>query len=157
MVNDADVDAETDLDSDAGPPAIYRIDVAITTPLNPTEVEDRVVEAIHALFPGATVDKRDDHLVASSHSLDRLVERLHEQEIVDTAREVFLQSLHGDEFTFDLKKQAAHEGVVNFAVGSPAELGDIHVRVRVEEPDPETFIHEVVPATPVEDDREREP
>lgn len=149
-------DSDSGFSSDPSPPMVYRIDIEITTPLKPTEVEDRVIEAIHALFPGATVEKRGDHLVASAHSLDRLVERLHEQEIVDTAREVFLQSLHGNEFTFDLKKQAAHEGVVNFAVGSPAELGDLHVRVRVEEPDPEAFIHEIVPATPVEDDREPE-
>lgn len=139
-------------DSGSAPGTIYRIDVEITTPLNPTEVEQRVVGAIHALFPGATIEKRDDHLVASTHSVDRLVDRLHDQEIVDTAREVFLQSRHGEEFAFDLKKQAAYEGVVNFAVGSPAELGDLHVRVRVEDPDVESFIDEILPPTPTDDD-----
>lgn len=134
---------------------VYRIDVEVTTPLNPTEVEDRVVDAIHALFPGAAMDKRDGQLVATTHSVDRLVERLRNQEIIDTAREVFLQSRHGREFAFDLKKQAAYEGVVNFAVGSPAELGDLHVRIRVEDPDPETFIDELVPPTPTDDERDR--
>ena len=134
---------------------VYRTDVEVTTPLNPTEVEDRVVDAIHALFPGAAMDKRDGQLVATTHSVDRLVERLRNQEIIDTAREVFLQSRHGREFAFDLKKQAAYEGVVNFAVGSPAELGDLHVRIRVEDPDPETFIDELVPPTPTDDERDR--
>ena len=136
---------------------IYRIDVEITTPLNPTEVEDRVVEAVHQLFPGASIEKDEDLLVATTHSLDRLAERLREQEIVTTAREVFRKARRGDEFAFDLKKQAATEGVVNFAVGSPAELGDLHVRVRVEDPDVDDFIDFLTPATPMDDERGPEP
>jgi predicted RNA binding protein with dsRBD fold (UPF0201 family) len=37
--------------------------------------------------------------------------------------------------------------VVSFAVGNPSELGDIHVRVRVEEPDAESYIDHVAPPT----------
>jgi len=119
---------------------IHRIDVQVTTPLNPTEVKARVEDAIKNLFPTAEVEERHGELIAEAHSMDRFAERLHEQNIVDTAREVFRRNLEGDTFAFDLKKQAAHQGVVNFAVGNPDELGDLHVRVRVEEPDAEAFI-----------------
>ena len=124
---------------------LHRIDVQVTTPLNPTEVRDRVEAAITNLFPTAEVEERHSELVAEAHSMDRLAERLREQNIVDSAREVFREGLEGDTFTFDLKKQAAHEGVVNFAVGNPSELGDLHVRVRVEEPSAEEYIEYLAP------------
>jgi len=124
---------------------IHRIEVQVTTPLNPTERRERVETAITNLFPTAEVEERHGELLAEAHSLERLAERLHEQNIVDTAREVFRRDLGGDTFAFDLKKQAAHEGVVNFAVGNPDELGDLHVRVRVVKPDAEAFIDHLAP------------
>ena len=124
---------------------IGKVDVQITTPLHPTEVRDRVEDAIHNLFPGSEIEERHGELVAETHSLSRLAERLDEQNIGPTARQVFLDNREGDAFWFDLKKAAAFEGVVNFAVGNPDELGDIHVRVRVEEPDVETFVDHLVP------------
>lgn len=131
---------------------IHRIDVQVTTPLNPTEVRDRVEAAITTLFPTAEVEERHGELVAEAHSLEHLGERLREQSIVDAAREVFCAGLEGDTFAFELKKQAALEGVVTFAVGSPDELGSLHVRVRVEEPAAEAFIDDLAPRT---DDGER--
>lgn len=126
---------------------IHRIDVQVTTPLNPTERRDRVEAAITNLFPTAEVEERHGELIAEAHSMERFAERLREQNIVDTAREVFRADLEGDTVAFDLKKQAAHEGVVNFAVGNPDELGDLHVRVRVEEPSAEEFVDYVTPRT----------
>lgn len=126
---------------------ISKIDVQVTTPLNPTESRDRVEDAILTLFPAAEIDERHGELVAETHSLERLAERLDEQNIVATARDVFFEGLQGDTFSFDLKKQAATQGVVNFAVGNPDELGDVHVRVRVAEPDPEDVIDEIAPGT----------
>ena len=126
---------------------IHRIDVQVTTPLNPTERRDRVEATITNLFPTAEVEERHGELIAEAHSMDHFAERLRVQNIVDTAREVFRANLEGDTFAFDLKKQAAHEGVVNFAVGNPDELGDLHVRVRVEEPSAEEFVDHVAPRT----------
>jgi hypothetical protein len=60
---------------------------------------------------------------------------------------VFFDELAGDTIAFDLKKQAAFEERINFAVGDPAELGDIHVRVRVNEPSAEEFVDHVAPPT----------
>ena len=125
----------------------HAIDVEVTAPVYPTELPERVEAAIEALFPGAEVEERSGELVATTHSLDRLAERLREQAIVDTARDVFRRRAEGDAFAFRLKKQAATEGVVNFAVGGPAELGDLHVRVRVREPSVEAFIDRLAPRT----------
>ena len=126
---------------------IYSVDVEITAPVNPTEVTDRVATAIANLFPDAEPDQQHGEVVAEVHSLDHFSELLHRQEILDTARGEFFGSRRGDTFSFDLKKQAAFEGVVNFAVGNPDELGDIHVRVRVEQPTVEEFVDHVAPPT----------
>ncbi|MCL9815900.1 RNA-binding domain-containing protein [Natronocalculus amylovorans] len=134
---------------------IYSIDVRIETPVNDTEVTDRVADAIQHVFPKATVESRPGKLVAETHSLDAFSDVLFEQEILDTARREFFK--HADEagFTFSLKKQAAYKGVVNFAVGNPDELGDITVTVTVREPDVESFIDHIAP--PTEDGRPIDP
>lgn len=133
---------------------IYSVDVTIRVPVHPTEVTDRVVDTIQELFSGIDIEERPSgperesgEIIGKTHSLDHFSELLHEQEILDTARSTFLDGLEGDTFSFRLKKQAAFEGIVNFAVGSPDELGNIHVSVTVDDPDPETYIALVAPPT----------
>ncbi|MFC5134937.1 MULTISPECIES: RNA-binding domain-containing protein [Haloferacaceae] len=126
---------------------IYSVDVRIVAPVNDTEVTDRVADAVRNVFPDADPVHEDGRLVAEAHTLDAFSDVLHEQEILDTARRVFLRNSTDDGFSFALKKQAAFEGVVNFAVGDPDELGDIDVDVRVREPDVESFIDYVAPET----------
>jgi predicted RNA binding protein with dsRBD fold (UPF0201 family) len=127
--------------------AIYSVDVQITAPVRDTEVTDRVGDAITNLFPDAEVEHNPGELLAESHSMEHFSECLHRQEILDTARGAFFRNQRGNTFSFDLKKQAAFEGVVNFAVGEPDELGELHVRVSVTEPDVETYIDHVAPPT----------
>ncbi|WP_435118129.1 RNA-binding domain-containing protein [Halolamina sp. C58] len=126
---------------------IYSIDVTIEVPVQATEVADRVEDAVTNLFPDAEFRREPDRFVAESHSLDAFSDVLHEQEILDTARREFSNGMDEEGFAFDLKKQPAFEGVVNFAVGSEDELGDIHVRVDVREPGVESFIDHVAPPT----------
>ena len=126
---------------------VYSVDVEITAPVNDTEVTARVADAVTNLFPEADPTHREGELYAEVHTMDGFSEELHRAEILDTARSVFFGNLAGDRFAFDLKKQAAFEGRVNFAVGDPAELGDIHVVVTVREPDAESFIDYVAPPT----------
>ncbi len=126
---------------------IYQIDVQITAPVHDTEVTDRVADAISNLFPEAEIESNPGELLATSHSMDHFSERLHEQAILDTARGAFFSGQDGDTFSFDIKKQAAFHGVVNFAVGGESELGDLHVRVRVNDPDVESFIDHIAPQT----------
>lgn len=134
---------------------VYSIDVEITAPVHDTEVSDRVADAVRNVFPGANVREAPGEIIADTHSLEHFSERLHQQAILDTARGEFFSNRRGDVFEFALKKQAAFEGVVNFSVGNPDELGDVHVRVRVNDPDVESFIDHIAPptkdGTPVED------
>jgi predicted RNA binding protein with dsRBD fold (UPF0201 family) len=126
---------------------IYSIDAEITAPIYDTEVTDRVADAITNVFPGADPTHQHGELSATVHDLEHFSECLHRQEILDTARGVFFENRRGDSFSFRLKKQAAFEGVVNFAVDEPGELGAISVRVRVEEPSVEEYIDHIAPAT----------
>lgn len=125
----------------------YRIDVEVTTPLNPTESRERVETAIGNLFPEAEIVEADGRLVGQTHSFARFVERVREQSIVDAARDRFRAGIDADGFSFALKKQAAYVGVVNFSVGGADELGDLSVHVRVEGPAVEAFIDHVLPAS----------
>jgi predicted RNA binding protein with dsRBD fold (UPF0201 family) len=126
---------------------MYRIDVAVTAPVNDTEVTERVVTAVENLVPGADIERAPGEVRAETHSLDHFSDLLHEQEILDSARSEFFADRRGDVVSVALKKQAAFEGVVNFAVGEPDEPGDIHLRVRVHEPSVEEYIDYVAPPT----------
>ncbi|WP_256295906.1 RNA-binding domain-containing protein [Haloarchaeobius salinus] len=134
---------------------IYSVDVQITAPVTDTEVTDRVADAIRNIFPEATVEEQPGELLATTHQVDHFSELLHERAILDTARGQFFEHRDGNVVEFDLKKQAAFQGVVNFSVGNPDELGDIHVRMRVNEPSVEAFVDHVAP--PTEDGRPVEP
>jgi predicted RNA binding protein with dsRBD fold (UPF0201 family) len=126
---------------------IYSIDVRIEVPVQPTEVTDRVEDAVSTVFPNAEFTHEPGKLVAETHTLDPFSDVLHEQEILDTARREFFNHADEEGFSFALKKQAAFQGVVNFAVGNPDELGDINVDVRVREPDVESIINAIAPPT----------
>jgi hypothetical protein len=132
-----------------GTGAVYRIEVRVVAPVRPTEVTDRVVDAVHNLFPEAEIDREDGRVVGTARSVERFSELLHRQAILDTARTRLLSdgSETDGELRFRLKKLAAYQGVVNFAVGNPAELGDLEVRVRVEEPSVRAFVDAVAPPT----------
>lgn len=126
---------------------IYSVEVTVTAPVRDTEVTDRVADAIRNVFPNAEPEHRDGELVATVHDLERFSELLHRFEILDTARSALLSAAEGDRFAFDLKKGAAFEGRINFAVGNPSELGDIHVSVRVDQPSVEEYVDHVAPRT----------
>ncbi|MFB6250557.1 MAG: coaE operon protein [Halobellus sp.] len=126
---------------------IYRIDARVVAPVRDTEVTARVEDAVRNLFPNVEFERREAALVGTTHSLERFSERLHEQEILDTARREFGKHADTDGFSFALKKQAAFKSTINFAVGNPDELGDIEIHVTVHEPDVESYIDYVAPPT----------
>lgn len=136
---------------------IYSIDVRIETAVHDTEVTDRVADAIRNVFPEADIESHPGRLIGETHSLESFSDLLYEQEILDTARREFEKEATRTRFSFALKKQAAYEGVINFAVGNPDELGDIEVTVTVREPDVESFIDYIAPPTedgvPIDPDR----
>jgi len=126
---------------------LYSVDVQLSAPVEPTEVTDRVAETITRLFPAADVETVGDRVTAETHDVERFREQLFEQRILDTARKEFLRNSTEEGFSFDLKKQAAYVGTVNFSVGSADELGDLHVEVTVREPDVESFVSYLAPRT----------
>lgn len=126
---------------------VYRITVDIEAPVQPTEVRERVADAVRSLFPEADVTASSDEVTARTHKIDHFRDRLFEQRILDTARKQFMQNRTRNGFEFRLKKQAAFQDVVNFSVGNPAELGDIEVRVTVDDPEVEEFIEYLAPRT----------
>ncbi len=126
---------------------VYRITVDIEAPVEPTEVRDRVADAVRSLFPEADVTTSSDEVTARTHKVDHFRDRLFEQRILDTARKEFMRNRTQSGFEFRLKKQAAFRDVVNFSVGNPAELGDIDVRVTVEDPEVEEFVEFLAPRT----------
>ena len=134
---------------------VYSIDARIEVPVRDTEVTDRVADAVANLFPNAELDHEPGRLVAETHTLDPFSDRLHEQEILDTARREFTKGAREGGFSFALKKQAAFQGVVNFAVGEPDELGDIEVDVIVREPSVDEYVDHIAP--PTEDGRPIDP
>lgn len=125
----------------------YRVDVRVTAPVYPTEPEDRVADAIRNLFPGVDVETQDGRVVAETHTVEAFREQLFEQRILDTARKQFQGNQTDTGFAFDLKKQAAFNDTVNFAVGNPDELGDLHVEVTVHEPGVQQFVDYLAPET----------
>jgi len=125
----------------------YAIEAEITAPVYDTEVRDRISEALTAVFPEAEPEFQHGELRATIHSLEQFSEQLHRQAILDTARGVFFGNQSGEGFSFRLKKQAAFQGLVNFVVDDPGELGVIAVRVQVEEPTAEAFIDHIAPRT----------
>ncbi|MCU4754127.1 coaE operon protein [Halobacteria archaeon AArc-curdl1] len=131
--------------------SVYRVTAEITAPVYDTEVTSRVEDAITNLFPNADLESRFGEITGTVHSLEHFSECLHRQEILDTARGEFFENREGQTFEFALKKQAAFEGRVNFAVGEPDELGEISVRVRVDEPGLEEYVDTIAP--PTEDGR----
>ncbi|WP_227374787.1 RNA-binding domain-containing protein [Haladaptatus halobius] len=126
---------------------IYSVDIQITAPVQDTEIEARVADAIENIFPGAEVESSHGELLAKAHSVEHFSELLHRQEILDTARGEFFSGREGDTLSFSLKKQAAFQGVINFAVGNPDELGNLRVRIRVNDPPVEEFIDHIAPPT----------
>ena len=126
---------------------IYSIDARIVAPVRDTELGDRVADAVTNLFPNADVTVEAGQVVGETHSMERFSERLHEQEILDSARREFFRRADDEHFSFALKKQAAFKGVVNFSVGNPDELGDIDVHVRVRSPSVDAYIDAVAPET----------
>jgi predicted RNA binding protein with dsRBD fold (UPF0201 family) len=122
-------------------------EIEITAPVQPTEIEDNVAAAIESIFPDADPQLRHGELTATVTGMAHFSELLHRQAILDTARGVFFDNLHGDRFSFQLRKGPALQGVVNFPAGDPSELGDIAVRVRVGDDDVEAYIDHVAPPT----------
>ena len=121
--------------------------VVIWAPVHPTEDTDRVIAAVQALFPTAVCARVEGGLIARARSLEHLSEHLHRQRILDTARTAITVNSTDDRLHFRLNKQAATVDLLNFAVGSPPELGVLEVSVHLPEGDAAALLDTVAPPT----------
>jgi predicted RNA binding protein with dsRBD fold (UPF0201 family) len=126
------------------------VTVRVRAPVKATEAPERVVEAVHNLFPEAEVEVRDHEVEAQAPDLEGLRDAIRRHQIPDTAREVMLAGRRGASTSFALGKQAAYAGRPHFGAGH-SPLGDLEVRV--EAGDEEALlraIYETAPDTTVE-------
>lgn len=99
------------------------------------------MRAIENIFPGAQIRLAENELTANVEHLDHFAERLRDQRIRDTARDVMLRSAKSSprdngrsKIKFWLNKQAAFMDRVNFT-DSPSVLGDIRVVIECDSPE----------------------
>ena len=105
------------------------MEIHVEAPITATEDPDRVVAAIHMVFPDAALSISDDLVTGKVHMLDTFKELLARYQILDTARMLLYDRVDGETLCFRLNKQAAYAGAVNFSeVGHP--LGDITVTIQ---------------------------
>ena len=104
------------------------MDVTISAPVAITEDPEKVITAILNIFPEASVELQEQLLVANTSCLNQFKGLLRNQRIQNTASQVLHAAYHGDSLSFDLHKQAAYVGVLNFAVVDQP-LGNLHVTI----------------------------
>jgi predicted RNA binding protein with dsRBD fold (UPF0201 family) len=106
--------------------------IQVFAPVNPTEVQEKVEQAILNFFP-VTLELQDDTIPGlygegDFENLRRLHLRLREERILDTARRLFLNGIRGNTTRFRLNKQVAYIGKLNFPAGKES-LGSIDVEI----------------------------
>ena len=113
------------------------IETTVSALVFPTEPEEKVRHAIENIFPGVRL-----HFIRQKGYVDRLegtagLENLHEllrkQKILDTARSAMYKGLKDDEVSFELNKQAAYMGELNF-LDHDVALGGIYVTIKFRDP-----------------------
>jgi predicted RNA binding protein with dsRBD fold (UPF0201 family)/dephospho-CoA kinase len=116
--------------------------------VSPTELEEKVRRAIENIFPGARLRmiKQKGYVdrLEGTAGLDHLHDLLRRQRILDTARSAMFKGLKDDEISFELNKQAAYMGYVNF-LDYELALGGIYVTIRYK--DPQLIIDWLAPET----------
>jgi len=115
-------------------------DLSIRASIYPTEDEERINNAILNLFPDAKITIEDNVLNAISPNMNYFTQRVKEQKIQDSARQILKSSIHNNELIFYLNKQAAFMGKVNFTEGDSI-LGDIKIIIDADMPD--TIIQQI--------------
>lgn len=104
------------------------MDVTISALVTITENPEKVTAAILNVFPEAIVELQEHLLVATTSCLDQFKGLLRNQKIQNTAGQVLHAAHRGSSLSFDLHKQAAYAGVINFAVVDHP-LGNLHVTI----------------------------
>ncbi len=99
----------------------------------PTELEEKVRQAVEKVFPGARMrmNRQKGYVdrLEGTAGLDLLHDLLRKQRILDTARSAMFKGLKDGGTSFELSKQAAYMGHVNF-LDYEVALGGIYVTIQ---------------------------
>ena len=88
--------------------------IKLKSKIKPTEDEKKVIKAVKNIFKDARVVVEDNQLIGEAEDIDRFKELLRSQAILDTARMVLEKGIVGNSTKFNINKQAAFAGLVNF-------------------------------------------
>lgn len=106
--------------------------VKVSALVYPTELEEKVKTTITNLFPiELQVEEYGIPRLCGEGDLESLRSlhlRLREERILDTARHILLTGVQGSTTQFQLNKQVAFAGKVNFPAGEES-LGSIYVEI----------------------------
>ncbi|MEA3558096.1 MAG: RNA-binding domain-containing protein [Candidatus Thermoplasmatota archaeon] len=99
-----------------------------SVPIFPTEDPDKVRSCILNIFPDAECVLDKSSIVFTTGSMDSFVNKVRNQEIRDTALMILERGIIDDTTGFNLNKQVAIMGLVNFTDGGT--LGVIGIEVK---------------------------
>ena len=88
--------------------------IKLKSKIKPTEDENKVIKAVKNIFKDAKVVVEDNQLIGEAEDISRFKELLRSQAILDTARMVLEKGIVGNSTKFNINKQAAFAGLVNF-------------------------------------------
>ncbi|MCD1294592.1 hypothetical protein CUJ83_06195 [Methanocella sp. CWC-04] len=127
------------------------IETTVSVLVFPTEVEENVARAVENIFPGTKLNMIKqkgyvDRFEGKPSDLSHFHDLLRKEKILDTARNFFYKGLSREEkeISFELNKQAAFMGEVNF-LDHDVALGGIYVTIS--HFDPEMIIDWLAPVT----------
>lgn len=109
-----------------------KVTIKVSAPVNPTESQDKVAQTILNFFP-VELSLHDSAIPELSgegdlESLRILHQHLREERILDTARNILLDGIRGETVRFQLNKQVAYIGKLNFPAAKES-LGSINVEI----------------------------
>jgi hypothetical protein len=118
------------------------IKIYIEVEINPTESEQKVIEAVENLFSDITMQvktlERERLLIAESRTLETLTKiynLLRRERIRSAARTVLRRGLDGNVISFCLNKQVAYAGHISFCEEkAESPLGPIKVQIESDNP-----------------------
>ena len=114
------------------------VTVRVSALIYPTEIEEKVRISINNIFP-VELSLKDfgiPHLSGEGkiETLRKLHMLLRQGQILDSARNIFLNGIEGNTTQFSLNKQVAFVGKINFSAGKES-LGSIDVDIIAENED----------------------
>lgn len=118
--------------------------ITVSCQLKPTESREKVKLSLLNLFPELKIEVKEKEICGETESIEYFKELLKKQKIRDSARAILFKSRTDKAIKFELNKQVAYVGKINF-VEEAHPLGNISVTI--EDENIESIIDEIAPST----------